>query len=148
MKTLIATVAIALLPLSALASGYGDWGNGVARGGASSVSTTEGMAATGGIAAQGMRGFSSVETFQGAANTSNAGVGLTFTEFDQHNRNEDVDGGLAEVTTNTFSQGTQFSSTQVIDRGTGTAGFGGGFGASEGNAWANGRVNVGGTFSW
>ena len=96
--------------------------DGAFGGGVSSTSITGGFASSGGVAAFGSNGLSSVENAQYATNSSGAQVNVGQTEF----------------TATTFSEGTQGSQTIVNNTGFGTAGFGSGSAISFGGADAGG----------
>lgn len=149
MTLLAAVAAIALAgPAMATCGGGCDTASGGFGGLAFSNSVTSGVAATGGIAAFGMSGYSMVENGQFAANTSGAEGRLTFTEIDRHARNRDVDGIKVDLDLDTFSLGSQGSFTRTVDRGVGTVGFGAGFGASDGGGHAAGSFGARGFESW
>ena len=150
-----ATLAFAA-PALATCNLCGDMAVGQVSGAVTSHSTSGGLAATGGLAFGGMDGYSRVENFSGAMNSSGVSGGLTFNELDGHiwedNRNggvlTSVDGIEVDVTLDTFSLSEQVSETRVIDNGLGTVGVGSGLGLSGGSAFGHGGFVALGSERW
>lgn len=146
MKTLLTAAAVvALFAGSASAT---DLAFGGGSGVVSSTSISGGIAATGGLAAGNNNGFSSVHNFQGAANTSGVTGLMKFTEIDRNGLVRDVDGIAVQMEFDTFSVSEQLSETRVRDRGTGTAGLGGGVAISGGAAHGEGSFGFFGLENW
>lgn len=113
-----------------------------------SFSTSSGVAVTGGIAANGFNGSSTVQNFSAGVNTSFANGELSFKETDYHTRKFDVDGINVDLEFETGSISEQISTTTISNTGSGTAGFGGGVGISGGSAHATGGWIAGGSSRW
>jgi hypothetical protein len=168
-KLLLAAAVAALSTGSAFAT---DFAMGGFEGHALSTSVTGGIAATGGIAGNGNSGKSMVENGQYAAHAAGAHAGLTFGSLDgkvfpgkgwgvggvpsqetgqkpgKGGPSFDLDGVVVDLDVATYSEGAQGSYTKVVDKGTGTAGIGGGIAASGGGAFATGSFKGFGFTKW
>lgn len=152
MKTFkIAAAALLLSTGSAMAT---DIAMGGFEGAAMSTSITGGIAATGGIAGNGNSGKSTVENGQYAHHGAGAFAGLGFTEIDGQswgNKGKPsvgIDAVKVDLDVGTYSEGAQGSFTSVKDKGTGTAGIGGGVAVSGGGAFAAGAFKGFGFTKW
>lgn len=148
MKLLTTAVVAATLALAApvAAGGLDDIALGFGVGTVESHSASGGVAATGGLAANGMDGFSSVQSLQGASNLSSVEGTLNFDP--RHGMGDPRDGVTVFMEFETLSVSEQLSQTRVIDNGLGTAGLGGGIAASSGNAFGAGKTYFQGWDSW
>lgn len=153
MKMTTIALVTALLSIPALATAQ-DFSGGEFSGSVASEAFTGGIAVTGGIAAGNTNGFSSVRNEQFSANFSSFTGNLTFNELDGNFPQggglptSDIDGIETTVSVTTVSEGVQESSTRVRDRGTGTAGLGGGIAVSGGLAEGDGSNFGFGFASW
>jgi hypothetical protein len=152
MKLLLSAAALAALvvgPAAATDIAFGGF-----EGAAMSTSITGGIAATGGIAGNGNKGFSSVENGQYAAHGAGASAHLGFTQLDGQSWGgwnkpaTNLDAIKVDLDVATYSEGVQGSFTEVKDRGTGTAGIGGGVAVSGGGAFATGSFKGFGFEKW
>lgn len=147
MKTFITTAALAVA-LSASAALANDFAVGGGFGSVSSSSTTGGYATSGGFAGFGNKGVSEVTNQQFAGNNSAVMGGMSFTETDTNGGGVDFDGVGVEMGFATNSVSEQGSRTEVLNKGTGTAGFGEGAALSGGDAFGFGNFTFGGSSSW
>lgn len=144
MKSIFISAAIAALAAPVYAQDDTAWGG--FNGSVSSISKSGGIAATGGLAAGGANGTSFVRNEQFSANLSGVTGNLEFD--DSFGQNGPGDGINVDLSVQTLNEGVQESRTVVRDRGTGTAGLGGGLAKSGGIAVGDGTMGAFGFDSW